>query len=459
MAQYQTFPDATGASRTLEKLRALMLPDLTGRDFLDVGCNEGFFCGFAKFMGARRVVGVDHSELFIERARQRFPNCEFLQQGWLDLPAGPFDVILLASALHYAEDQPGLLHSLVERLSADGVLVLELGIASAPDSAWVRVKRGIDERDFPTMSKLREVLRGYAWKWMGRSVSQDGDPVARHVVHISRRRPLAYLLMQPPGYGKSSIAAGLFLPANVHVVSGDQQVAELAAGRLPASAKLREVAARGYSPFTIDETIRRLFTAGLCPELAQLWVREAAGKDFALDMYVPPEHYAEVAQTLAAQGYLPVQLQWERVGPTPLAADLIQERAGAFYKKLGMAEAPKPQSDQSLLTSGYVDELSVEQGRLTVRGWAVDASGALPERLEVRALGQQVVLEAFEKQLRPDVQRHLKLPHALLGYRATFELPGVAALHDLAGGFEMSVPGAGRVRLARKVAKLIGGTR
>ena len=51
-----------------------------------------------------------------------------------------------------------MIHRLVRQLSPDGVLVLEMGIFSAPRSDWVKVKRGIDERVFPTMLKLREVL-------------------------------------------------------------------------------------------------------------------------------------------------------------------------------------------------------------------------------------------------------------------------------------------------------------
>jgi trans-aconitate methyltransferase len=116
MAQYQSFPDAVGDSRTLDKLKALRLPDLSGKSFLDVGCNEGFFCGFAGFQGAARVVGIDRSEAFLARARRRFTDCQFLAQGWETLPEERFDVILLASALHYAEDQPALIRALVERL-------------------------------------------------------------------------------------------------------------------------------------------------------------------------------------------------------------------------------------------------------------------------------------------------------------------------------------------------------
>src|SRR3546814_18905512 len=81
------------------------------------------------------------------------------------------------------------------------------------------------------MPKMREVLVDYAWKWMGRSVTQDGDPVGRHVIHVSRRRPVAYLLMQPPGYGKSSLASRLFVPAGMAVVSGAPQLSLVAEGR------------------------------------------------------------------------------------------------------------------------------------------------------------------------------------------------------------------------------------
>src|SRR5439155_18277059 len=117
VTRYQSFPGAAGDSQSLQKLKALHLPTLKGRSFLDVGCNEGFFCGYARFDGAQRVVGLDKSALFIERARQRFPDCEFLEQSWDVIPSGPFDVILLASSLHYAEDQVLLIERLTKELA------------------------------------------------------------------------------------------------------------------------------------------------------------------------------------------------------------------------------------------------------------------------------------------------------------------------------------------------------
>lgn len=162
MAQYQSFPSAPGDSLTLDKLKTLTLPDLAGRTFLDVGCNEGFFCGFARHQGASRVVGIDHSAGFIQRARQRFPECEFHARGWDQLPEGPFDVILLASALHYAHDQAALIRTLMDHLGEDGTLVLELGIVTSRKAEWVKVQRGSDERLFPTMPLLKQLLADYA---------------------------------------------------------------------------------------------------------------------------------------------------------------------------------------------------------------------------------------------------------------------------------------------------------
>src|SRR3546814_20673167 len=104
MTQYQSFPDASGDSRTLEKLKALKLPELGGLGFLDVGCHEGFFCGFAKFLGASRAVVIDQSVAFLERARARFPAFNVLHQGCAPLPERFLDVIPRALAPYIARE-------------------------------------------------------------------------------------------------------------------------------------------------------------------------------------------------------------------------------------------------------------------------------------------------------------------------------------------------------------------
>lgn len=453
-SQYQSFPDSAGSSRTLDKLKALGLPDLAGRTFLDVGCNEGFFCGFARFQGASRVVGIDRSSLFIARARERFPDCDFRHQGWETLPEGPFDVILLASALHYAEDQPALVERLVERLSADGVLVLELGIASSTKAEWVRVERGIDKRDFPSMPMLKQMLANYVWKWMGPSIRQQGDPVARHVVHISRRRPVAYLLMQPPGYGKSSLAAGLFPAAGVATVSGDQEVNRIARGESKVPAPLRAAICEDYSPFRIDQVLQRVFDRGLAGDLVDAWLSAGTtpGADIAVDAYVPTTHHAQVEEAVAARGYLPVRLQWERPGPAPMPGPLLVHRAETFY--LSMVDGDGGAAEFTTRATGFVDEVALEDGRLLVRGWAVDERGRLPARITVTFAGRRVQVDQPEAELRVDVQKHLSLPHGLVGYRLSVDAGGLASLGRARRGFRVSTPGIPAFQLSTPAARM-----
>lgn len=458
MSQYQSFPGAAGDSRTLDKLKALRMPELGGKAFLDVGCNEGFFCGFAHAQGAIRVVGIDHSLSFIQRARARFPGCEFLHQGWERLPDGMFDVILLASALHYAEDQEALIHRLVERLSPDGTLVLELGIVSSARPEWTQVRRGDDERLFPSMPMLRRVLEGYAWKWMGPSISQDGDPVSRHVIHISRRRPMAYLLMQPPGYGKSSIAKSLFVPAGVPVISGDQKISRIGRGIEDAPEAMRALVTTDWSPFQIDRITRDIFDNGLGPQLVGRWLDGVDGGDVALDVYVPAEHGETVERILVEHGYMPVRLTWERAVDPPLPDDVLAQRAEQFYLSLLGGEssdgdgAPRRVFDPL----GFVDEITIEDDRLLVRGWAIDTEGFLPSEISVKLGRRNLRVDSVEKQLRPDAQRHLGLPHALVGYQLVLPATDIRSVADLKN-FSVQGPDGTNFNLSGQIEAIVRG--
>lgn len=404
-----------------------------------MGCNEGFFCGFAEFLGAEKVVGIDQSSLFIQRARKRFPGCEFLQQGWEQLPEGPFDVILLASALHYAEDQQALIEALMQRLSATGILVLELGIFSSRKAQWKRVKRGIDERLFPSMPMLRKVLAPYAWKWMGPSIDQPGDPVHRHVIHISPRLPLTYLLLQPPGYGKSLIAADLFAKAGVEIRSGDKLLAQVAKGvsETEVDASLQQCIVENYSPYQLDRLVVEIFRRGLSAALVNLWLAGTDGRDVAVDAYVPVEYVEEVLAQLRAHQRLPIRLEWDRPGAAPLPETTLRELGDAFY--LSLLDPKSGQGSPQFDPTGFVDEVQVLDDQLLVRGWSVDTAGNLPKDIVVRVAGITLETIRQESQLRPDVQQHLHLPHALVGYRMFLRLPDGMGIEALRKGLSVVV--------------------
>lgn len=138
---YQSFPWQAGDSDSVGKLCSLFLPDLKGKRVLDVGCNTGFFCGWAAYKQAAYVKGIDRNPDFLREAKKWFPSCKFRYGDWQDLGSGTYDVILFLSALHYAEDQEKMVAQLVEHLAPDGVLVLELGIAPGEEDSFVKVQR------------------------------------------------------------------------------------------------------------------------------------------------------------------------------------------------------------------------------------------------------------------------------------------------------------------------------
>ncbi|HEX5961180.1 MAG TPA: methyltransferase domain-containing protein [Rhodanobacteraceae bacterium] len=457
MAQYQSFPDASGDSRTLEKLKSLQLPDLNGRTFLDVGCNEGFFCGFAKFAGASRAVGVDNNDEFLRRARARFPDCEFLVQGWDRLPDGMFDVILLASALHYADDQPALIRRLVDALAPGGVLVVELGIFRSDKPEWITVKRGIDQRQFPTMPLLASLLDDYAWKWVGPSVRQSGDPVPRHVVHVSRRHPLAYLLLQPPASGKTSIARHLFPAAGVKVVSGDAVLLDIALGKSRVPEKLRKAVQAKYSALAADQTVRRIFEKGHAAALVQAWLATVDGGDLAIDAFVPAEYHAQVEAALADAGYLPVQLDWKRPALPLMGSHALASQADAFYRSLGEAEPPPSMTFADAAgAAGYVDAVVAAPGAIEIRGWAIDENGVFPSQLVVGVGADRIIVDTGTARVREDVKRHLKCTHAQLGYSITLQGAEVQSLAELGRrGFTVSLVSGRPLRVALSVQKAL----
>jgi SAM-dependent methyltransferase len=331
--QYQSFPGVRGSSESLEKLKALCLPSLKGKRFVDLGCNEGYFCGYALFDGAGEVIGIDQSEPAIRRAQARFPDGTFLAQSWEKLPEGNFDVVLLASALHYATDQEALVHSLMARLNSDGVLILEIGVITSSKSEWVKVKRSIDERLFPTRSKLVEILEPYAWKIVSRSVAQAGDPVARFVVHVRAMRPFAYLMLENPGAGKSTIARTLFTRSKVPVVSGDVIYQRIKDGRLEVSPALKEAVLAGLAVGGHDQAALKALSAGLVQALVDIWCTEAGPQDFALDSYVPSRYHRAVAEAFESRGYVPVQLSWD-MERSASARDEANIRAEHYFKSL-----------------------------------------------------------------------------------------------------------------------------
>lgn len=213
---YQTF-DTKGGSDSHGKLKSLRLSDLVGgkedisplkgKSVLDIGCNEGFFCLEAVKQGAKRVLGLDYSQHFIDLAKVRCPQAEFRKATWWEIPDEKFDVIFFLSAIHYEADQKRLLTKLLDHLTPDGVLVLECGVAPGDgQGAWKTIVRWDAERKYPHRDYLINVLlSGYATRLIGGSVSQSGDPIPRMVFHCRPKRSTAVIVGGAPYVGKTAL--------------------------------------------------------------------------------------------------------------------------------------------------------------------------------------------------------------------------------------------------------------
>ena len=180
----------------------------------------------------------------------------------------------------------------------------------------------------------------------------------------------------------------------------------------------------------------------------------------ALDVYVPSAYQGTVEQLLEDRGYLPVQLRWERVGQAPLPEATMAERAEAFYLSM-LDRATDSRNGEARRSqwepAGFVDEVALDGDQLIIRGWAIDESGALPGKILVKLGRRTIPVEKLDRQLRPDVQRHLGLPHALVGYRASVAAPEIRTASDLANGFKVFVRGSATFQLAGSVDTIFSG--
>lgn len=108
------------------QLKAL-LPPLTGKKILDLGCGFGWHCRYAAEQGAAQVIGIDLSQRMLERAQREngHPRIEYrhgaIQQARFE--AGQFDLVLSSLALHYVQDYHGICREVHRWLAPGGDFV------------------------------------------------------------------------------------------------------------------------------------------------------------------------------------------------------------------------------------------------------------------------------------------------------------------------------------------------
>lgn len=115
-----------------------LLPDLTGKRVLSLGCGFGEECHEMLTRGAREVIGIDISDGNLEKARCAFPHIKFLRMDMEDLsfPDTSFDIVVSSLSIHYLSDWGPTLRNAKRVLSADGSLI----ISTHHPATWSAIK-------------------------------------------------------------------------------------------------------------------------------------------------------------------------------------------------------------------------------------------------------------------------------------------------------------------------------
>lgn len=123
---YKKIRDNEANANNLFEIPALfsMMPDLTGKRVLDLGCGFGEHCMRCIRQGAEKVVGIDISEKMLEVARKEHSDSDIT---YVNMPMEEisqlnetFDVVVSSLAFHYVEDFSGVVRNIYDLLEPGG---------------------------------------------------------------------------------------------------------------------------------------------------------------------------------------------------------------------------------------------------------------------------------------------------------------------------------------------------
>lgn len=142
-----------------------LLPNVSGKRVLCLGCGFGEECAKISSLGATTVVGIDLSEQSVRQAKTRYPHLDFQVMDLEELlfPPSSFDVVFSSLVIHYLDDWQRALEQMSKVLTADGVGVL----STHHPATWSTLR---DETD---VSKRN--LLGYSLDKQTSSLSLFGD--------------------------------------------------------------------------------------------------------------------------------------------------------------------------------------------------------------------------------------------------------------------------------------------
>ena len=101
------------------------LGNIHGKTILCLGCGAGEECAHIKFLGAKRVVGIDISKSLIHAAKKNFLDIEFevMDMEKLKFAQSSFDLVYSSLVLHYVKDWTKVLSEVSRVLKKNGIFL------------------------------------------------------------------------------------------------------------------------------------------------------------------------------------------------------------------------------------------------------------------------------------------------------------------------------------------------
>ena len=180
----------------VDPTRDALLPSLSGKHIIDLGCGTGNFCRKAIAEGAKSVVGIDISERMLDIARKQSKEGEPLHytrvslDSW-DAPSESADIIVSILALHYLPEIEPIFTQVNKALISGGrfVFCVEHPIMTAKrhNNGWIEDEVG-QRQHWPLDNYHEEGERTAQWNFS----NSTGTP-QKHAVNIYHRTLSTYI--------------------------------------------------------------------------------------------------------------------------------------------------------------------------------------------------------------------------------------------------------------------------
>ena len=194
------------------------LPELRGRNVLDLGCGYGWFCRWAREQGAAEVLGIDVSEKMLARARADTSDKAITYRSAdmesLALPGDAFHLVYSSLALHYVENLGRLMAEVYGSLVRGASLVFsaEHPIYTAPaEPNWSLDAKG--HKIWPVDHYLDEGPR--STDWLAPGVIKQHRTLATHI-NLMLQSGFAIAHLEEWGPSEAQIRAQPSLAAERH---------------------------------------------------------------------------------------------------------------------------------------------------------------------------------------------------------------------------------------------------